>query len=64
MCVRSVDGIFRREHSIAKSVSNALPNEIIIAFGWIAALANRITNTFWPVAHWPCLHCYLVPICQ
>lgn len=62
ICVRNVDATFHRERSIAKSVNNALPNEIITAFGWIAVLANRTINSFWPAARWPCSHFYSVQI--
>lgn len=54
--VQNATSIFHHEHTIAQYVSNAFPNAIITAFGWIAALVNRtIDYFFWAVA-WEYFH--------
>lgn len=62
ICAQNAFDIFHHVHIIASLVNNALLNEIIIVFGWIAVSVNQITNyTYWDV-HWQCLHYFSVPI--
>lgn len=54
--VRNATNTYHHEHTIAQYVSNAFANVIITAFGWIAALVNRIIVYSFLVVVWEHSH--------
>lgn len=55
----NVTSTFRHVHTTVQYASNAFPNVIITAFGWIVALVNRIIGYFLSAAVWAHFPFYL-----